>query len=48
MQLQSKNRKKYALLAHIIFTVKYRKKLLSEYEDFIKDSFRNLSKTYDF
>jgi len=48
MQLQSKNRKKYVLLAHIIFTVKYRKRILNEYEDFIKDSFRKISKTYDF
>ena len=48
MQLKSKNNKRYALKAHIVLTVKYRKSLLIEFGNFIKDCFRNISKIYDF
>jgi putative transposase len=48
MQFKSKNNKLYALSAHIVLTVKYRKSLLIEFGNFVKDCFRNISKVYDF
>jgi putative transposase len=48
MQLKSKNNKKYALSAHIVLTVKYRKSLLIEFGNFVKDCFRNISIIYNF
>lgn len=39
---------KYRLLYHIILVVKYRKKLLTIYGDFIKYTILNLCKSYKF
>ena len=45
---QSKNHSKFILTYHIIFTCKYRKKLLTKYGDDMKQIMFNISKRYDF
>lgn len=45
---QSKNHSKFILTYHIIFTCKYRKKLLIKYGDDIKQIMYDISKKYDF
>ena len=45
---QSKNHSKFILTYHIIFTCKYRKKLLIKYGEDIKQIMFDISKKYDF
>lgn len=45
---QSRNHSKFILTYHIIFTCKYRKKLLIKYGDDIKQIMYDISKKYDF
>ena len=45
---QSKNHSKFILTYHIIFTCKYRKKLLIKYGEDIKHIMFDISKKYDF
>ena len=45
---QSKNHSKFILTYHIIFTCKYRKKLLTKYGDNMKQIMFDISKRYDF
>ena len=45
---QSKNHSKFILTYHIIFTCKYRKKLLIKYGNDIKQIMFDISKKYDF
>ena len=45
---QSKNHSKFILTYHIIFTCKYRKKLLIKYGEDIKQIIFDISKKYDF
>ena len=45
---QSKNHSKFILTYHIIFTCKYRKKLLIKYGKDIKQIMFDISKNYDF
>ena len=45
---QSKNNSKFILTYHIIFTCKYRKKLLTKYGDDMKQIMFDISKRYDF
>ena len=48
MKINSRNRKKYALAAHIVLTVKYRKHLLIKYGEFVSFCFKKISKVYGF
>lgn len=45
---QSKNHSKYSLTYHIIFVVKYRKKLLVRFGNYIKKQFLQISAVYNF
>lgn len=45
---QSKNHSKYSLTYHIIFVVKYRKKLLVRFGNYIKKQFLQISADYNF
>ena len=45
---QSKNHSKFPLTYHIIFTCKYRKKLLIKFGEYIKQIMFDISKKYDF
>ena len=45
---QSKNHSKFLLTYHIIFTCKYRKKLLIKFGEYIKQIMFDISKKYDF
>ena len=45
---QSKNHSKFILTYHVIFTCKYRKKLLIKYGENIKQIMFDISKRYDF
>jgi putative transposase len=47
-QIKSKSRNKFLLLCHLIFVVKYRKKLLITYGDEIKLKMIDISKTSKF
>ena len=45
---KSKNHSKFILRYHIIFVCKYRKKLMIEYGEFVKNTMIDISKKYDF
>ena len=46
---KSKNHSKYSLKAHLVFVVKYRKKLLnSEIDFFVKQKFLQIAERSDF
>ena len=45
---KSKNHSKFILTYHIIFTCKYRKKLLIKYGEDVKQIMYDISKKYDF
>lgn len=45
---KSKNHSKFILTYHIIFTCKYRKKLLIKYGEDVKQIMYDISKRYDF
>lgn len=45
---KSKNHSKFILRYHIIFVCKYRKKLITEYGKFVKNTMIDISKKYDF
>lgn len=45
---KSKNHSKFILTYHIIFTCKYRKKLLIKYGEDVKQKMYDISKKYDF
>lgn len=45
---KSKNHSKFILRYHIIFVCKYRKKLMTEYGEFVKNTMIDISKKYDF
>lgn len=45
---KSKNHSKYILAYHLIFTCKYRKKLLITYGEIVKQIMFDISKNYDF
>ena len=44
---KSKNHSKFILRYHIIFVCKYRKKLMIEYGEFVKNTMIDISKKYD-
>lgn len=46
--LQSKGRSKYLLLVHLIFVVKYQKKLLLAYGDIVKTKMEEIASRNDF
>ncbi|MEA1975967.1 MAG: IS200/IS605 family transposase, partial [Bacillota bacterium] len=48
MDYDRKSHCKCLILVHLIFVCKYRKKLLIEYGDTIKEVFKNISHDYDF
>lgn len=48
MDYRSKNHSKFLLIYHIIFVIKYRKKLLSIYGDDVKQIFKKISENYNF
>ena len=45
---KSKNHSKFILRYHIIFVCKYRKKLMIEYGEYVKNTMIDISKKYDF
>lgn len=45
---KSKNHSKFILTYHVIFVCKYRKKLLTRYEENVKQIMYDISKKYDF
>lgn len=47
MDYRSKNHSKYLLMYHIIFVIKYRRKLLNIYGEKVKSLFKEISESYD-